>query len=481
MMAETQKTWRTLHQLQTLIYACIFIKVTKPHIANPLIYAAKQARCNRFRYRIKVQRISLNVLHRKLRTGKVNVCEPDSNAVVCISEKYAVHLGLQSGQWLSAFFHIGHLAIDSDSQDAPKNVCRRWIMIIVCPDLREDYCLISSILYHNLVQGSHNEEVVMEFDNKMLLSHHVARILTLWTKSQNRMIFDDCRYEKYSPDIAAEVHVQVVESPNYRCGNELESLIKDYFRNTKLICVEDILLVPIPSHLGYEFVSGSAIIPPKHIFIKVISVKGRSNVQTKECVFLNVNATKLYLTGTTHCLLPPLMDDFDEQGNVNIPPVLKKTVSKVKNVLWMEMQEKVLGSKAFKNLPKKNDTGTSTVDKGISGDSSVSENSTAKSYVQCVKGRETKAGESIQEHSYMDTVTLLLIGPPGCGNEQVIKFAASALGLAVVWINCWNLKGDTSGGTEARLRQAFLRASSQGPCVLALLNVQSLAKVSEVT
>lgn len=58
----------------------------------------------------------------------------------------------------------------------------------------------------------------------------------------------------------------------------------------------------------------------------------------------------------------------------------------------------------------------------------------------------------------------------------MIKLAASAVGLATVWVNCWQLKGDTSGSTEARLHQAFLRAASLGPCALVLQDVHCLSK-----
>lgn len=38
-------------------------------------------------------------------------------------------------------------------------------MIGVCPDVAENQCLVSPVLYHNLQQGIDNKNVVIEFDS----------------------------------------------------------------------------------------------------------------------------------------------------------------------------------------------------------------------------------------------------------------------------------------------------------------------------
>lgn len=482
-MAEDKMEMKMWSQLQMLFYACIFIKATRPHIVNPLVYAAKQAKCSQSRSRVQLRRVSLKTLHR--RVVRTIGCEPDINAVVLISEKIAIRLGLRSGQWQNVLCYNGDPSKSGVCKDQMENIRRRWIMVIVCPDLGEDQCLVSSILYHNLQDGN-NKEVFIEFDNSGIIfkSEAAKRIFMLWNDGHGSKISNEnSECTQYSPDTATEVQIQIVESTKYKCGNELESLLRDHFRIPKLISVRDVLVVPISSHLGYDFVTNNSIIPPKYVFIKITGTKGRSNIETQHSVQVKMGVTSLYLTGTTHCLLPSFTESFDDQGDLDVPPVLEKTFGKLKNVLQMEMKQR-------RRVLQTYDVSIQHRSKTIHWKGSMNHkdksriSSDIKHSEKDAHDRKDKPDNELciheQEQSNVGSATVLLLGPPGCSNEHVIKFAASALGLGVLWTNSWHLKGDTSGGTEARLRQTFVRASVQGPCVLALLNVHCIAKVCDL-
>ncbi|XP_071530880.1 peroxisomal ATPase PEX6 isoform X2 [Panulirus ornatus] len=463
--------------LQMLLYTCILIKAIRPHIVNPLVFAAKQAKCSQSRRRIKVRRISMKTLH--YRVVKTIGFEPDVNAVVLISEKSAISLGLKCGQWQSVLYHNGNPSKSGMCKDQMENVCRRWIIIVVCSGLGEDHCFVSSILYHNL-QGGNDKEVFIEFDDNGITfqSEAIKRILMLWNDGHGSKISsENFESAQIYPDVANEVHIQIVESTKYKCGNELESLLRDYFRIPKLISVKDVLAVPIPTHLGYDFVTSGSIIPPKYVFIKIMGTKVRSDRETQQSVLIEMGVTSLYLTGTTHCHLPLFMEDFDKQGDLDVPPILEKTFVRLKNVLQMEMQQR-RHMQWNSNGSIQHSSKTVHLKSSRKHKDKCSVLNDIKHFENDAYRRKEKNSEvcTHEEQSNVDNATILLLGPPGCGNEQVIKFAASALGLGVLWTNSWQLKGDTSGGTEARLRQTFVRATSQGPCVLALLNVHCIAK-----
>nr|XP_045604145.1 peroxisome assembly factor 2-like [Procambarus clarkii]XP_045604146.1 peroxisome assembly factor 2-like [Procambarus clarkii] len=471
MMAEDNTALRTWQCLQMLLYTCTLIKVTRPHIVNPLEFAAKQANCNRSKHKMKVQRVPLKRVYRS--ASKMTGCEPDVNAAVFVSEKNAICLGLKRGQWQNVAYCHENPAENGVSKDPVNDVRRRWIMVEVNADVPEDQCYVSPLLFHNLQQGNDSGEVFIEFDSNYdaVLSDAVRRILILWKYVHRTDISNACKsIVQYSPDVASEVHVQVVESTKYKCGSELEPLLKGHFRIPKLISVEDVLVVPIPSHLAEEFIVSNSLIPPKYIFIKISGVKGKYGSATKQCVIMKMGITNLYLAGTTQCCLPLLTESFDDEGDLDVPPILKENFVKVKKVLQMEMKERrQVSPVVYSNLHHKGSKNTNTK---VSSDILHSK----------AIAHHFKDNEDIEkcvceaEDGSADGVTILLLGQPGCGSKRIIKLAASALGLGVLWTNSWHLKGDASGGTEARVQQAFLRAKAQGPCVFALLNIHCISK-----
>jgi SpoVK/Ycf46/Vps4 family AAA+-type ATPase len=76
-----------------------------------------------------------------------------------------------------------------------------------------------------------------------------------------------------------------------------------------------------------------------------------------------------------------------------------------------------------------------------------------------------------------DVKNVLFYGHRGSGIEEAIRGLASLAGVLQRRFDCRLILSDTSGATEAKLRQVFeTTKETYAPCILVLLNVQVLAK-----
>lgn len=449
--------------LQVLLYTCILLKAAKPHLLNPVRYAIHLRRQSPARYRLKVQRISVKAFHGKAPTGLH--CELDLNAAAFISVRTAIDLGFRNGQWHRVIFLGEGPTKKPEFKISLTNARGRWIQVMSCPDIEDKLCLVSPILYHNLQKSSQDSSIIVDFVDsyRVTPSEDVKKVLALWNEVQGADFGrGEERVPPSFPNTAAEVHVKVIESAQYKYGAELESLLIDYFRIPKIVSLGDTLVLSIPSHLAHEFTPSSAMVPPKTIFVKVVKVIGKSGSETKHCVQVAVSRTNLYLAGTMQSPFPPYSEVFDSQGETDVPPVLKETYQRLKNIMHMVLKDTDKNI-AISDGPKKRSSNPTTP-------RNTSRRQRNKSNTTTPQHTQHSAPNTIK------SVTVLLLGPPGQGSEQAIKLAASSVGLGTVWINCWQLKGDTSGATEARLHQTFVRASAFGPCVLVLQDVHCLSK-----
>ncbi|XP_068248525.1 peroxisomal ATPase PEX6 isoform X2 [Palaemon carinicauda] len=457
-MDENQVARRGLCDLAILLYVCSLLKATRPHIRNPLVYATKVARGSCTKVVLKVLKHSLKSFHRKV---KPNGVEYDLNSVVLVSPKTAFSLSVKNCQWVNANFHTRCY------EDHLKQVCdtkNRWIVFHVSPEIPDDLCMVSPILYYNVVKNQHNVEVTVELTNdfQYCMSSAFQRVLVLWhnANSKEPLVCEDTNFQS-SPRQALEVQVKFVESLHYKCGNYIDKIINDYFSLPKAVTFDDVLVIPLPSHLAYEFAHSNCIIPPKYIFIKICSVKGKDRKKSQQTMLVRKNVTSLYLSGALHCTVPSLTETIQKDGKVKIPPVLDSIFCRLKFVMEMERSR----AKNLFDFDASFQVCTECNDK-----SEVCSPCTPMASSTITKERDSLVTESVASAS------VLFIGPPGNGIEEAVNFSASDFGLEVLWIDSWHLKGDTSGTTEARLRQTFLRASTHGHCILALKNVHCIAK-----
>lgn len=450
--------------LQVLLYTCMLLKAAKPHLLNPLRYAFFLRRQSPTRHRLKVRRVSVKALRGKAPTGLH--CELDLNAAAVVSVKTAIDLGLRNGQWHRVIFWGEDSARKIEFKSSLANIRGRWIQVVSCPGVEDKLCLVSPVLYHNLQRGGRDQGVIVDFVDgyRVTPSEDIKKVLALWSEVQGAGA--DRAQETVTPSLpntAAEVHVKVIESAQYKYGSELEALLRDYFRIPKIVALGDTLMLSLPSHVAHEFTPSTAIVPPKTIYVKVVKVIGRSGLETTQCLQVAVSKTNLYLAGTTQSSFPPYTEDFDRRGDIDVPPILKETYLRLRNIMQMILRDKDERTEV-----------TNGVKKGTSNPGTprnIGRKQRNKSSTTSTPDAELSSPNTIK------SVSVLLLGSPGQGSEQVVKLAASSVGLGSVWVNCWQLKGDTSGATEARLHQTFVRASAYGPCVLVLQDIHSLAKV----
>lgn len=458
-MAQPQEV---LACLQVLLFTCVFLKAVKPHLANPLRHASYLRRQKPARCRLRVRRVSVEALHGAAPKGLH--CELDLNAVVVVSERTALDLDLRNGQWQRALFF-------QDSYSITKQTCGfslsnpggRWIQVIVSPDVDDNLCLVSPVLHHNLLDAGIDADkgISVSFVDCYtgVPSEVMKKVLALWNEVQGIDMSKKENVTPCLPNTASEVHVKVIESAKYKCNDELESLLIDYFRVHKIVSLGDTLVLPVPSHLAHELTPSNVIVPPKNIYVKVVKVIGKSGAETKHCVHVAVGSTNLYLAGTTPSAFPSYTETFDSEGEIDVPPLLREAYVKLRKIMRMVLQDR----NHKKNVVSSDEGNTSTP-------KLTNKRQNIKAHTRTTSEPEHKAANHIK------SVTVLVLSPPGQGSEQVIKLAASAVGVGVVWVSCWQLRGDTSGTTEAKLRQVFVRAASLGPCVLVLQDVHCLAK-----
>ncbi|KAK7068066.1 peroxisomal assembly protein [Halocaridina rubra] len=453
-MTRFEPSKKIMNDLQILLYVCSFLKAARPHINNPLLYAAKAAKQNCSKLRLKLQTLSLDAFFDKVTLP--SGFEFDLNAVVLVSSKTALNLSVRNCQWLNVKYYIKFLDDPTSYEKLEVSSKFRWILIYICPELRSDQCFASPVLYHNLIQNTSNCDIVIEFINdiRYFMSTAFQKILMLWQNAHTSAASPEDEDIQSCPQHASEVQVKYVESLKYRCGNYTDSLISDYFSIPKAVTVSDVLVIPVPSHLAYEFIPSSSIIPPRFIFIKVSSVKGRNGSESQQTMLVVKNVTNLYLSGATRCSLPLLTGNITSDGKKDIPPILDSTYHKIIPVMKMDL-----------NIASQD------LNLSVCEDCKEKEKNQESEFLVNF-GNE---GEQVDTET-KNQAAVLFLGPSGSGVEELVNLAAASLGLEVLWIDVWHLKGDTSGVTEARLRQTFLRAASQSPCVLALQNIHCIAK-----
>lgn len=69
-----------------------------------------------------------------------------------------------------------------------------------------------------------------------------------------------------------------------------------------------------------------------------------------------------------------------------------------------------------------------------------------------------------------------MFGPNGCGKTLVAQALANQLNIQVCIVNCWELIGDTSGATEARIRALLQKGSVFRICCWSQYSVFYMAK-----
>lgn len=74
---------------------------------------------------------------------------------------------------------------------------------------------------------------------------------------------------------------------------------------------------------------------------------------------------------------------------------------------------------------------------------------------------------------------VLLHGPPGCGKTQLARAVAGELGIGIIKVSAPELVSGMSGESEGRIRDLFLQARAQSPCIIFIDEIDAICPKRE--
>ncbi|XP_066281177.1 peroxisomal ATPase PEX6-like [Branchiostoma lanceolatum] len=225
------------------------------------------------------------------------------------------------------------------------------------------------------------------------------------------------------PPYASQVGIAMVTSPAYTPTCHFDSALKKYFSTTRVITLGDLFCVSTEddAELFQEMVDGEMMRCP-FVYFKVTQLS--PTCEEVPSYLVDLKHTDLYQEGLVNSYIPVSADTFMS----DIPPSL-----------W-----------------------TSVHPPGL--DQSVD--------------RLCEIIVPYLTHSQPESVksSVLLTGPQGVGKSTVIRAVRRRLNMHLLQVNCYNLCGESSAATEARVNSLFQKALSCAPCILHLRNVGVLGR-----
>lgn len=86
----------------------------------------------------------------------------------------------------------------------------------------------------------------------------------------------------------------------------------------------------------------------------------------------------------------------------------------------------------------------------------------------------------LESHEGVKMINFLFFGKPGSGKHGLIEALGKRIGLDVRRYDARSIQSDTSGATEAKLRQLFDQTlNNEVPCILLILNIRMLARTRD--
>ncbi|XP_074596221.1 peroxisomal ATPase PEX6-like [Brevipalpus obovatus] len=214
------------------------------------------------------------------------------------------------------------------------------------------------------------------------------------------------------PKLADEVHLSVVNSPDYSCSIEMfqayENLVKDYFLKERVIKSGDVLC--IPSHLTNDYYRynedhSSINWPVINFLVRKPSDHGN--------VYRVCSETPKTVFASSSCALPSNARNFFDTKP--LPPKLESYFSQLSECI----------SPYFGNLQRK-------------------------------------------------VGTVLLSGPSGCGKLHTCRKVAGELSVNLFLIECHELLAETALATAKALKTQLLKSVSFAPCIVYLRQIDLL-------
>ncbi|XP_028398673.1 peroxisome assembly factor 2-like [Dendronephthya gigantea] len=232
------------------------------------------------------------------------------------------------------------------------------------------------------------------------------------------------------PSFAYEVNVSVISSPITKITKMYDLVLTEHFRTPRLVSKGDVLSIYCDwknLDAPNTQVALDEGLPRSHVlYIKVDKVLGKEESLS---YFVDARNSKLYQGEVAQSYIPSSAELFVQNSS---------KVKQPRSSYWLTSHPG-----------------------GLEG------------YISKL---EAALRSLLYTSSSSDVFPILLSGPAGVGKRTVVMATCRRLNLHVVDINCNEICSDTTGATEARMRNSFQKAFTCAPCVMLLSNIHCLGK-----
>ena len=440
-----EKDVKLLNNVRILVYVGQLLKSTRKHVSDPYVLSETIGNRQILLKPVEVRRSSPE----NLLKCTLSVRSSCINSILILPFSIATRLPFHEGQWLKVKFVNFSKGMS----------IMRWVRIYFNRNQLTKYFLVSNILFHNISQKLKTKVFYVDFNFDKSEKLGFENIIMLWNannknneiKHANTVSERDRR-----PKTAKSIKVSIVNSPCYKNSACVEQLLKRYFSTDIIVATGDIVTIPIPEYMSHLFTNSFYMVPPSEIFIFVRSIEADllNNTEDNDSFIVNNAKSMLYLLSDISEATPSSVYSFDSENNE--PNIYN----------WMEMHcdklNKVINSHLTDDFKRKFDS-----------NDKVNQNTETNKILTNELSSFIDLFQSLSLSGH-----ILLREPRGSGAVEIVEIVSAMNNLHLYKVNAWNLKGDTSATTIARLQNKFNQAVSYGPCIMLLEHVSCLAKVS---
>lgn len=263
-------------------------------------------------------------IDRMINEGKTNNSPTiafDANSTVLVHPDLLLKLKLSNGTW-----SIAQVRIKKTTQGQDSHVHERWVQLFCCSLIQKHVCCISSVLMNNCSSYGNID---------LILYNHSADVIQTVLKSNNYYLGIKPSLKNISVPqacISTSVSLSVIEYPDYHTDIALENSLLQYFNVSRIICVGDILVLPIvPSHTSSQSETSS-------VYIKITDIKCSRLCSIRTCHLTQSGQGKVFLSGSCTSSRIPIHDSIiDASGSLSIPPHLLVIYDHVKETIRSQL------------------------------------------------------------------------------------------------------------------------------------------------
>ncbi|XP_014665905.1 PREDICTED: peroxisome assembly factor 2-like [Priapulus caudatus] len=230
---------------------------------------------------------------------------------------------------------------------------------------------------------------------------------------------------------AKEVHIAIVESPEYSPKADYTSVLQAYFVEHRLLSEGDIFCISLKQTESIQQAEDTRSTRSPAVYFKVMKLLPLSDTPYQPAALVDIQHTSLFQAGTVQSFVPMLMKTYltgegsDVMWDWPMPAGLVQYSQQLMNAILPHLHNRC----------------------------------------EC---REVAP-------------TIVVTGPRGVGKNTVVKAVAKQLNMHIYQLNCYELHGETSASSEAKMKNVLNRAQLYAPCILLLRNIHIISKDREGT